>query len=48
MDDSTKIEGKLYLVKVKERAEFGSRDLLWAIGQRKTDPLDFNGLKSIL
>ena len=47
MEDSKVIEEKLYLCKGKEGTKIGTRDLIWAIGHKGKDGLDFNGLKSL-
>ena len=48
MDNSTIFGGKVYLIKIKEYDNFGARDMLWAIGQVMSDPLDYTGLKSLV
>ena len=41
VDDSMLVQGPVYLIKIKEKGSHSARDLLWAIGQRMGEPLDF-------
>ena len=42
------LQGPLYLIKIKESKQYGARDLLWAIGQKMEEPLNFGGMKSLV
>ena len=48
MDNSVIFTGSLYLVQIKENANYGARDLLWAIGQNMGEPLDYQGMKGLI
>ena len=48
MLDSVTFHGPLYLVKLRSSNRFGSRDLLWAIGQKMKDPLDYEGMRGLV
>ena len=48
MLDSVTFHGPLYLVKLQSSNRFGSRDLLWAIGQKMKDPLDYEGMRGLV
>ena len=48
IEDSMVVQGPLYLIKIKENGKYGARDLLWAIGQKMEEPLNFGGMKSLV
>ena len=48
MQDSVPFYGSVYLVKIRATKKYGSRDLLWALGQKMKDPLDFEGMRGLV
>ena len=47
-DDETVFTSKIYLVKIKVGHDFKDEDLLWAIGYRGGDNIDFEDFKNIV
>ena len=47
-DDETVFTSKIYLVKIKVGHDFNDEDLLWAIGYRGGDNVDFEDFKNIV
>ena len=48
MDPSVVFSGSVYLIQIKESVNYGARDLLWAIGTKLEEPLDYNGMKGLV